>query len=36
MIKVHGIKNCDTVRKALKFFKENSIDYDFLILKKKK
>lgn len=34
MIKVHGIKNCDTVRKALKFFKENSIDYDFFDFKK--
>ncbi|AXX88209.1 arsenate reductase (ArsC) family protein [Malaciobacter marinus] len=34
MIKVHGIKNCDTVRKALKFFKENLIDYDFFDFKK--
>lgn len=34
MIKVHGIKNCDTVRKALKFFKENLRDYDFFDFKK--
>jgi Spx/MgsR family transcriptional regulator len=27
MIKVYGIKNCDSVKKALKFFKEHNIDY---------
>jgi len=27
MIQVYGIKNCDSVRKALSFFKKNNIDY---------
>jgi Spx/MgsR family transcriptional regulator len=27
MVKVYGIKNCDSVKKALKFFKEHNIDY---------
>jgi len=27
MIKVYGIKNCDSVKKALKFFKEHNIEY---------
>jgi len=27
MIKVYGIKNCDSVKKALKFFKNNNIKY---------
>jgi len=27
MIKVYGIKNCDSVKKALKFFKENALEY---------
>ena len=27
MIKVYGIKNCDSVKKALKFFKANNLDY---------
>jgi len=27
MIQVYGIKNCDSVKKALKFFKEHKIDY---------
>ena len=27
MIKVYGIKNCDSVKKALKFFKEHNLDY---------
>ena len=27
MIKVYGIKNCDSVKKALKFFKENKLEY---------
>ncbi len=29
MIIVHGIKNCDSVKKALKFLKENHIEYTF-------
>jgi len=27
MIKVYGIKNCDSVKKALKFFKEHNLSY---------
>jgi Spx/MgsR family transcriptional regulator len=27
MIKVYGIKSCDSVKKALKFFKENSLEF---------
>jgi Spx/MgsR family transcriptional regulator len=27
MIQVYGIKNCDSVKKALKFFKEHDIEY---------
>jgi Spx/MgsR family transcriptional regulator len=27
MIKVYGIKNCDSVKKALKFFKEHNLEY---------
>jgi len=27
MVKVYGIKNCDSVKKALKFFKENNIPF---------
>jgi len=27
MIQVYGIKNCDSVKKALKFFKENDLEY---------
>ena len=28
MIKVYGIKNCDSVKKALKFFKENNLEFE--------
>ncbi len=31
---IYGIKTCGSVKKALKFFKENSIEYDFTDLKK--
>lgn len=34
MIKVFGIKTCGSVRKALKFFKDNSIEVEFIDLKK--
>ena len=34
MIKVYGIKSCGSVKKALKFFKDNSIEYQFIDLKK--
>jgi len=27
MIKIYGIKNCDSVKKALKFFKSHQIEY---------
>ena len=27
MIEVYGIKNCDSVKKALKFFKEHDLEY---------
>lgn len=33
MITVYGIKNCDSVRKALKFFKRNGIAYTFVDFK---
>ncbi len=29
MLKVYGIKNCDTVRKALKWLDENNLKYEF-------
>ena len=29
MIHIYGIKNCDSVKKALKFFKEKGIAYEF-------
>lgn len=32
-IVVFGIKNCDTVRKALKWLKEHNVDYQFEDLK---
>ncbi|QOY52943.1 arsenate reductase family protein [Candidatus Sulfurimonas baltica] len=28
MIKIYGIKNCDSVKKALSFFKEHNIKYE--------
>ena len=34
MIKVYGIKTCDSVRKALKFFKDNKIEVEFFDFKK--
>ena len=34
MIKVYGIKTCDSVRKALRFFKDNEIEVDFFDFKK--
>ncbi len=33
-MKVYGIKTCGSVRKAIKFFKENQIQYDFIDFKK--
>jgi Spx/MgsR family transcriptional regulator len=34
MIKIYGIKNCDTMKKAFKWLDENSISYDFHDYKK--
>jgi len=34
MIKVYGIKNCDSVKKALKFFKENNLEFELFDFKK--
>ncbi len=34
MIKVYGIKTCDTVRKALKYLKEKGVDFEFIDFKK--
>ena len=31
---VYGIKNCDSVRKTLKFLKDNEIEFDFVDFKK--
>jgi len=33
MIKVYGIKNCDSVKKAIKFLKENSLEYTLIDFK---
>jgi len=33
MITVYGIKNCDSVKKALAFFRANGIAYDFVDFK---
>jgi len=30
MLKIYGIKNCNSVRKALKFLKTHHIPYDFI------
>ena len=30
MLKIYGIKNCDSVRKAIKFFKNHHIPYTFI------
>lgn len=34
MIKIFGIKNCDTMKKAFKWLDDNNIDYDFHDYKK--
>lgn len=33
-IKIYGIKNCDTMKKAFAWFEENSIAYEFIDYKK--
>jgi Spx/MgsR family transcriptional regulator len=35
MIEVYGIKNCDSVKKALKFFKEHNLKYTLHDFKEK-
>lgn len=30
MIQIYGIKNCDSVKKALTFFKKHALDYEFI------
>jgi len=30
MLKVYGIKNCDSVRKAIKYLKSHNISYEFI------
>ncbi|HIP14387.1 MAG TPA: Spx/MgsR family RNA polymerase-binding regulatory protein [Sulfurimonas autotrophica] len=36
MIKVYGIKNCDSVKKALSFFKKHTITYELFDFKTEK
>ena len=33
MVTIYGIKNCDSVKKALKFLKNHAIEYTFVDLK---
>lgn len=33
-MKIYGIKTCDSVRKALKFFKDKEIEFEFVDFKK--
>jgi Spx/MgsR family transcriptional regulator len=33
-MKLYGIKTCGSVKKAMKFFKENEIEYEFIDFKK--
>jgi len=34
MLKIYGIKNCDSVRKAIKYLKSNEITYEFIDFRK--
>lgn len=34
MIKIYGIKNCDTIKKTLKWFTANELPYEFIDYKK--
>ncbi|QKF83174.1 arsenate reductase family protein [Halarcobacter ebronensis] len=34
MLRIYGIKNCDSVKKALKFFKDNNIETELFDFKK--
>ena len=33
MITIYGIKNCDSVKKAFRFFNEHSLEYTFIDFK---
>jgi arsenate reductase-like glutaredoxin family protein len=33
MIKVYGIKSCGSVKKALKYFQDNDLEYEFIDFK---
>lgn len=33
MIKIYGIKNCDSVKKAIAFLKSNNIEFEFIDFK---
>jgi Spx/MgsR family transcriptional regulator len=33
MLQIYGIKNCDSVKKAIKYLKENSIEYNLVDFK---
>ena len=33
IIKIYGIKNCDSVKKAIKFFKANNLEYTLIDFK---
>ncbi|MCD6172708.1 MAG: arsenate reductase family protein [Sulfurimonas sp.] len=35
MIKVYGIKNCDSVKKAISFFKQHNLSYELYDFKKR-
>lgn len=35
MIKIYGIKNCDSVKKALSFFKKHNLEYQLYDFKEK-
>lgn len=35
MIRLYGIKNCDSVKKAIKFFKSEDIDYELYDFKER-
>ena len=36
MIKVYGIKNCDSVKKAISFFKKHNLEYELFDFKTEK
>ena len=36
MIKIYGIKNCDSVKKALKYFQKHNLEYELFDFKEQK